>query len=147
MVLCGWQCGNVHCTIMSVCVCVADDFIPAGPEGIHVPLSPLVGRLFLRFLRVYGSEFTPEVQGVSVRLGGWFPIDRRLATFVDPVVIPDPVDESNNVGRNCFRFQQIQGVLWNAYRELTGTRHPPPSATSHHNYMKALFPKWAESCV
>lgn len=106
----------------------------------YLPLSPVLGRLFLRFLRFYGSEFTAETQGVSVRLGCWFTIDRRLATFVDPVVIPDPVDESNNVGRNCFRFQQIQGVLWNAYMAVTSN----PAARD--NIAKTLFPKWLQQC-
>lgn len=119
------------------------DFVPVGPEfsdGL-LPPSPLVGYLLLRLLHFYGFEFNAEVSGASVRLGGWFGIDRRLAIFVDPVVIPDPVDESNNVGRSCFRFQQIQSVLAQAYRALLS------QSSGGGVVLKTLFPKWAAGCV
>ncbi len=49
---------------------------------------------------------------------GVFPIDRLHSVFVDPILVRDPMDESNNVGRNCFRFTQIQDLLLNTRNKI-----------------------------
>jgi len=36
----------------------------------------------------------------------------------DPLFIEDPLDKGNNVGRNCFRVQQVQRVFCDAHKSL-----------------------------
>lgn len=36
----------------------------------------------------------------------------------DPLFIEDPLDKGNNVGRNCFRIQQVQRVFSEAHKSL-----------------------------
>jgi hypothetical protein len=121
------------------------DFIPMAPSlGVsHIPPSPLLGAVLLGILKFYGSEFNSHTQGVSVRIGRWFPIDRRVAVYVDPVVIPDPVDESNNVGRNCFKFPHIQAAMLSAYNKLV--THAVTGALEPAAMLKAVFPSWYAS--
>jgi len=95
----------------------------------------------LGFLSFYGRQFDPRVHGVSVlraqfvlRDGtGWIhPLPEFLAKGwghlrcsptseahkFDPMFIEDPLDPTNNVARNCFRFRQIQKVFDKALESL-----------------------------
>jgi len=47
--------------------------------------------------------------------------------FVDPVNIPDPSDAKQNVGRNCFRWYQVQGAYRDTRRIISeyAIAHPP----------------------
>ena len=125
-----------------------DDFIPVqggGYGGGLIPPSPLVGSLLLRLLKFYGHDFNAETTGVSVRLGYWYTIDRMQQMIVDPVSIPDPVDEHNNVGRNCFRFQQIQSVMLQAYNAIVTASMNATAPLSYGSMLKLLFPRWIDT--
>jgi len=69
----------------------------------------LLGSLLMDFLNLYGNEFSPA-----------YIIDIKSEQFVKntnplyvghPLVIVDPFDPSNNVGRSCFGIQVLQAVL------------------------------------
>jgi hypothetical protein len=120
--------------------------------GIDVSLlqSPVLGHHFLRLLRFYGEEFTsPQTTSINADKGRFLPIlspqEHAAATaagaggggiaaalasgFVDPVNIPDPSDARQNVGRNCFRWFQIQQVYRESRRLLAeyALANPPPA--------------------
>jgi hypothetical protein len=48
--------------------------------------------------------------------------------ITDPLNIPDPMNPVQNVGRNCFRFFQVQAVFRDARQTLLShaASHPPP---------------------
>ena len=82
------------------------------------PLAPpLLGRLALLLLQFLGSSFDPRSMGLHVRLGR---VLTNLRSSMDPVWVPDPYDisDSINVGRNAFRFPQVQSLLRRAYVSL-----------------------------
>jgi hypothetical protein len=55
--------------------------------------------------------------GLHVRLGR---VLTDMRSSMDPVWVPDPYDvtDSINVGRNAFRFPQVQAVLTRAFETL-----------------------------
>ncbi|CAJ1354914.1 unnamed protein product [Effrenium voratum] len=87
------------------------------------------------FLNFYGRRFDPQLYGVSVARAAFLPrkspmswppeqaelVERGLtarskdageeAHRFDPLLVEDPVNPTNNVGRNCFRIRQIQRSL------------------------------------
>lgn len=69
-----------------------------------------LGRLFLTFLDTWGRQFDPRTQAVSIR-DLCLP-DRNSPALrqhdLDPLVIVDPFNPSNNVGRGCFGIGQVQ---------------------------------------
>lgn len=77
--------------------------------------APTLGRLFLKLLRFVGEEFTPSTTGLSARYGALFPLH---APSIDPLTLPDPFDEGNNVGRNAFRFYHVQAACREALHTL-----------------------------
>lgn len=102
--------------------------------------SPLFGRYFLKLLRFYGEEFTaPQTTCIDAATGSMFSTVHDLvngtngtaaalaAGIIDPVNIPDPMDRKQNVGRNCFRWFQVQVAFREAYRTLVehAKTHPP----------------------
>ncbi len=92
---------------------------PVASTGAQTtPLSPpLLGRLALLLLQFLGQQFDPRSMGLHVRLGR---VLNNLRSSMDPVWVPDPYDitDSINVGRNAFRFPQVQTVLSRAYTSL-----------------------------
>ena len=89
---------------------------------------PTLGKLLLRLLKYFGEELNPSTTGLSVKMGP-FPLRAGnpagtgagaglSAGVLDPLTIPDPFDEGNNVGRNCFRFYQVQQVFREARRAI-----------------------------
>ena len=82
------------------------------------PLAPpLLGRLALLLLQFLGGAFDPRSMGLHVRLGR---VLTNMRSSMDPVWVPDPYDvtDSINVGRNAFRFPQVQSLLSRAYTSL-----------------------------
>ena len=80
------------------------------------PSQPLLGRLALMLLQFLGAHLEPRTMGLHVRWGKLVPI----AQSMDPVWVPDPYDTSDNtnVGRNAFRFPQVQALLRHAVHTL-----------------------------
>jgi hypothetical protein len=113
----------------------------SGEEGSGgVVPSPALGRLLLRLLRYYGEDFDPAATGLCVQMGGPVPL-QPLPLFQmllkgsaphssttgllnpqrvvnDPLTLPDPLDADQNVGRNCFRFFQVQQAFAQARTRL-----------------------------
>jgi hypothetical protein len=74
----------------------------------------LWGQLLLDFFQFFGDDFDVSKEGFSVRGGGFsFPLHgtppHPLAN--DPLVIEDPLNATNNVGRSNYRISQLQAVL------------------------------------
>lgn len=95
---------------------------------------PNTGHLLLEFLQTYGTGFDTRRHGVlassAASAGPLAPLNPqnfggvpRVGTPewwapADPVVIQDPLDAVNNVGRTCFGFRQVQLVFDQALRAM-----------------------------
>jgi len=100
------------------------------------PLRPTLGALLVETLFAYGTRnFDPRRFSVQICADGTGPLvpltpAGATARFVprvgtseywqpaDPVVIQDPVDPSNNVGKACFGFRQVQLAFDHALRAI-----------------------------
>lgn len=127
-------------------------------------VRPDLGALFLDLLAVYGTaSLDPRRSCVTIRADGTGPLAPltpaetsshvpRVGTRdywrpADPVVIQDPVDPLNNIGKNCFGFRQVQLVFDEARRAILNA--PATSLlgaafqTQHHNaVVKHLQAVW-----
>lgn len=45
-------------------------------------------------------------------------LEHRVSYNFDPLWVEDPLSESNNVGRNAFRYLQVQRAFSDAHRAL-----------------------------
>jgi hypothetical protein len=115
-------------------------------------VSEELGHALEEFLRFFGDEFDPSSQGVSVQRG-CFALSSALAAVDDgggisspardPLIIEDPTNPTNNVGRTCFGVALLQRALLDALGSLRSATVPTgPGATStlgrlfqcqHHN--------------
>jgi hypothetical protein len=74
----------------------------------------LLGQLLLDFFQLFGEEFDVKSTGFSVRGGGFtFPLHQEPPHPLcnDPLIIEDPLNATNNVGRNCWRVNMVKDVL------------------------------------
>eukprot|EP00850_Spirogloea_muscicola_P016698 SM000137S00476 [mRNA] locus=s137:377235:386446:- [translate_table: standard] len=71
--------------------------------------SQSLGSLLMGFLHFFGCVFDPRRVSVSIWGGGMY-VERSHVYSIDPLCIEDPLDISNNVGRNCFRVLQCTKV-------------------------------------
>ena len=74
------------------------------PTGYPYPGAADLGVLFVDFLHAYSA---PEFLREGVRLDGHFPDQRFARNLHDPVLIVDPLDPLNNVGRTCYGITQV----------------------------------------
>eukprot|EP00850_Spirogloea_muscicola_P011047 SM000067S20324 [mRNA] locus=s67:314841:323872:- [translate_table: standard] len=79
--------------------------------------SQSLGSLLMDFLHFFGCVFDPRRVSVSIRGGGMY-VERSHVYSIDPLCIEDPLDISNNVGRNCFRVLQCTKACADAYAVL-----------------------------
>lgn len=98
------------------CDATIGDLVPYIKTGLFSDKANL-GRLLLTFFDTYGRRFDPELHALSVsnsedvpdfafcgaKYRHWFPNHT--------VVIIDPFNPNNNIGRTCFNFWQIQQVF------------------------------------
>ena len=104
--------------------------------------KPIYGLVLKDFLRLYGEETDFTKCGYSARDGGF-----RFAVHggegqpshpqaCDPLLVEDPVDVFNNVGRNCFRASLMHRLFFDAHERLKGLavrhhrRHKVPQGSS-----------------
>ncbi|KAH8097488.1 RNA uridylyltransferase [Aureococcus anophagefferens] len=97
---------------------VADALLRDAPRGDddEADLSHRdVALALLDFLELFGLEFAPESCGFSVRRGG-----RRLAPGVPNafILIEDPLEPSNNVGRNSYNVGVALELFAPKYDEI-----------------------------
>ena len=109
---------------------VADALLRDAPRGDddEADLSHRdVALVLLDFLELFGLEFAPESCGFSVRRGG-----RRLAPGVPNafILIEDPLEPSNNVGRNSYNVGVALELFASKYDEIRDAllKLPAPSA-------------------
>ncbi|CAK4082847.1 unnamed protein product [Aphanomyces euteiches] len=63
-----------------------------------------LGKLFMDVLHYYGNNFQPEVDAVTLK----FPhLNSPPSDVGASFFIQDPLDDSNNVGRHCYRISHI----------------------------------------
>lgn len=99
------------------------------PYALDPPSThPNMGTLLLMFLRRYGPAFDTRKYAVIMSTSGPFiPLSPGLANAhvprvgspdywqpADPVVILDPLNSSNNIGRSCFGFRILQTEFHNS---------------------------------
>ncbi|CAM9620608.1 unnamed protein product [Discosporangium mesarthrocarpum] len=104
-----------------------------GMLGLHgAPLSPFVssgnrpvlGQVLLDFLLLFGEDFEAGKEGFSVRGGGFrfnchgIPPHPQAS---DPIVIEDPLNCINNVGRSSFFIGKVQRVFFEVLTKLKAT--------------------------
>lgn len=83
--------------------------------------EPVLGELLLDFLHLFGEDFDMAREGFSVRGGGFrfcvhdYPPHPQAG---DPIVIEDPLNCMNNVGRGSFGIGQVQRALFEALTTL-----------------------------
>lgn len=82
--------------------------------------SLYLGSAFLSFLDMFGRRFSPKVHAVSVReASGEITRNSLGINFVShPLVLVDPFDPSNNVGRACFGVSQVQHAISEALKTI-----------------------------
>ncbi|ELP89279.1 PAP-associated domain containing protein, putative [Entamoeba invadens IP1] len=66
-----------------------------------------LGRALVEFLNFYGNIFKMGKTGVSYQHGFFSLVEKNLFEE-DSLVIEDPCDEGNNVGRSSFKFNAVQ---------------------------------------
>jgi len=68
----------------------------------------------LDFFQLFGEEFDVQDTGFSVRGGGFtFPLHSEPPHPLsnDPIIIEDPLNATNNVGRTCWQVGRVKEVL------------------------------------
>ncbi|CAM9912128.1 unnamed protein product, partial [Scytosiphon promiscuus] len=86
--------------------------------------EPVLGELLLDFLHLFGEDFDIEREGFSVRGGGFrfcvhgTPPHPQAG---DPIVIEDPLNCMNNVGRSSFGIGQVQRTFFEALTTIKAT--------------------------
>lgn len=84
--------------------------------------EPLLGKLLLDFLHLFGQDFEAGAEGVSVRGGGFrfrvLSSQPAHPQASDPIVIEDPLDGLNNVGRTCYGVSNVQRCFFEALTTL-----------------------------
>ena len=101
-------------------------------EENQAPSADDCGSVLLGFLHFYASEFAPRTTGVSItavdaatgKVVGALPA--RDPKNFDPLYIEDPLDSSNNVGKNCFRIFIIQRAFAEAFQTLSAAGDEDP---------------------
>ena len=147
-------------TSYAVTIMVASILQPYVLEPPHT--HPDLGTLLLIFFRKFGTKFDTRKHAVALTVNGPFvPLSGDRMPRVgskgywnppDPVVVIDPLNSQNNLGRSCFGFRQLQltfdAALESAFRCLAhGDRPAIPPLTSilgvmfgagHHNSVLKL---------
>ncbi|CAB1115237.1 unnamed protein product [Ectocarpus sp. CCAP 1310/34] len=86
--------------------------------------EPVLGELLLDFLHLFGEDFDMGREGFSVRGGGFrfcvhdHPPHPQAS---DPIVIEDPLNCMNNVGRSSFGIGQVQRIFFEVLTTLKAT--------------------------
>lgn len=133
-------------------------------------VSEDLGAALEEFLRFFGDEFDPSSQGISMQRGCYALQNASAvdddsggisAPARDPLVIEDPTNSTNNVGRTCYGVALLQRALSDALGSLRSANHgesytqdnaPPAKAndgadstlgrlfkTSHHSRVVELI--------
>jgi hypothetical protein len=111
--------------------CLWAHFLATGrPPALLLPgmamrgATPSAGYLLTYFFEFYGRIFSPSNEGIAVDrgFGLTFPL-AGVTAAPDPLTIVDPLDESVNVSRCCFRIGEIQWIFSQCLQllELKGT--------------------------
>mmetsp|Transcript_15995 Transcript_15995/g.29116 ORF Transcript_15995/g.29116 Transcript_15995/m.29116 type:complete len:433 (+) Transcript_15995:2-1300(+) len=91
------------------------------PVGTRDRYPKPYGALLIDFLKLWGEDFTAGEEGFSVRRGGLrFPVSGQVPhpQAADPVVIEDPLNVMNNVGRSSYNFVQVQRLFNDAHAKI-----------------------------
>eukprot|EP00602_Paraphysomonas_sp_CaronLab_P013170 CAMPEP_0185042476 /NCGR_PEP_ID=MMETSP1103-20130426/42376_1 /TAXON_ID=36769 /ORGANISM="Paraphysomonas bandaiensis, Strain Caron Lab Isolate" /LENGTH=1180 /DNA_ID=CAMNT_0027582561 /DNA_START=624 /DNA_END=4166 /DNA_ORIENTATION=- len=103
------------------------------PHALERPeTKPDLGTMLLSFLRRFGTRFDTRRHAVVLSINGPFaPLAPGMAPAhvprvgtpnywrpADPVVVTDPLDSQNNLGRSCFGFRQLQTEFDNALERV-----------------------------
>lgn len=65
-----------------------------------------ISQLLMHFFDFYGNKFDENKVGILVSRGGWFYPFNSLSDW--PIVIKDPLNIENNIGKNTYRITDIK---------------------------------------
>mmetsp|Transcript_21845 Transcript_21845/g.38748 ORF Transcript_21845/g.38748 Transcript_21845/m.38748 type:complete len:550 (+) Transcript_21845:209-1858(+) len=136
-----------------------EDLLPYIQRGFFSSEARL-GRLFVTFLDTFGRRFDPQLHAVSVSNSEDAPdfafsgAKYRHCFHNHTMVIIDPFNPNNNIGRTCFNIWQIQQVFSTALNNVQGKYIIPQqneyisllgsafSAQHHRTVLAAELKKW-----
>jgi hypothetical protein len=111
----------------------------------YLPLS------CLQFLELYSEGLAGSKYGFTMRDGG-FRFDLRVASGLpshpqatDPLLIEDPVNVLNNIGKSCYKVGAVQGAFVEALEKLKTivVRHNSPQKPNNSSN-KLLRNSWGK---
>jgi len=154
-------------TSYAVTIMVASILQPYVLEPPHT--HPDLGTLFLKFFQKFGTTFDTRKHAVALAVNGPFvPLTGDRMPRVgsegywnppDPVVVIDPLNSQNNLGRSCFAFRQLQSTLDTALEAglqrldraslcpLTSILGVMFGAEHHNNVLKLVSQLWCPNEV
>ena len=65
-----------------------------------------ISQLLIHFFDFYGTKFDETKVGILVNRGGWYYPFNSLSDC--PIVIKDPLNIENNIGKNTYRINEIK---------------------------------------
>lgn len=75
-----------------------------------------ISQLLMHFLEFYGSKFDENKVGILVNRGGsYYPFNSISEC---PIVIKDPLNIENNIGKNSYRINDIKSLLESSAQHL-----------------------------
>ena len=80
-----------------------------------------ISQLLIHFLEFYGSKFDEKKVGILVNRGGCYYPFNSISEC--PIVIKDPLNIENNVGKNTYRISEIKTAFSEASSELEQCKH------------------------
>jgi len=99
----------------------------------HVPSLPPsraqtsnLGAMLLEFLTFFGQQFEYHKMGITLRNGGGY---FYLGVPCPTLVIEDPFDPRNNIGKSVFAMYRIKGAFNHALQTLLQPRTTPYTST------------------
>lgn len=105
-------------TALSVLGLDEDDFDAYSESQLLTTDDNIYGVMLNEFLVVFGEQFQSEKHGFSLRNSG-FSFDPQSHPWSnDPLIIEDPLNYLNNVGRNSYKVQHFQRVMGDAHEIL-----------------------------
>ena len=75
-----------------------------------------ISQLLMRFFDFYGTKFDETKVGILVNRGGWYYPFNSLSDC--PIVIKDPLNIENNIGKNTYRICEIKKEFVKAANQL-----------------------------
>ncbi|XP_033149935.1 non-canonical poly(A) RNA polymerase protein Trf4-1 [Drosophila busckii] len=94
-----------------------------------------LGVLLLEFFELYGLRFNYAQLGISIRNGGSYVLQRIRS----PLCIEDPLQPSNDIGRNSFGIVAIKQAFQFGYRVLSQAVNPANNVACNESILGRII--------